>query len=82
MAENQVNNKRTRHIDIQYHFIRESITAGEYSLVHVNSLGNWSDVFTKAEPAKAIFEYFVNWIMQKLPGWKTVEKVLPLYIRN
>ena len=70
MAENQVNNKRTRHIDIQYHFIREAIIAGEFRIAHVASENNWSDIFTKAEPAKVVFEYFINWIMMKLPGYK------------
>ena len=70
MAENQVNNKRTRHIDIQYHFIREAILAGEFRIAHVASENNWSDIFTKAEPAKVVFEYFINWIMMKLPGYK------------
>ena len=65
MANNLVNNKRTRHIDIQYHFIREAIQAGLVQLEHVDGTQNWSDPLTKAQSTLHIFNYFVNWIMMK-----------------
>ena len=33
MAENDINNKRTKHIDIRYHFIREFIKNGTIDMV-------------------------------------------------
>ena len=65
MANNLVNNKRTRHIDIQYHFIREAIQAGLVQLEHVDGTQNWSDPLTKAQSTLHIFNYFVNWTMMK-----------------
>ena len=65
-ANNLVNNKRTRHNDIQYHFIREAIQAGLVQLEHVDGTQNWSDPLTKAQSTLHIFKYFVNWIMMKI----------------
>ena len=65
MAENRVNNKRTRHIDIKYHFIREAIQEGLVRLVHCDGTKNWSDPLTKAQSTVLIFHYFVWWIMMK-----------------
>jgi hypothetical protein len=65
MAENRVNNKRTRHIDIQYHFIREAVQAKQVCLVHCDGTKNWSDPLTKAQSTVEIFHYFVHWIMMK-----------------
>ena len=50
MAENDINNKRTKHIDIRYHFIREFIKNGTIELFYIESAKNIADVFTKALP--------------------------------
>ena len=50
---------RTKHIDIRYHFIRESISNEKLSLGYVPTHENISDVFTKALP-KAKFCHFIR----------------------
>ena len=47
VAANLVNNSRSKHIDIRYHFIREEIEAGLIKLKIVASESNWADIFTK-----------------------------------
>jgi hypothetical protein len=42
---------RTKHIDIQYHFIREAVEAGKIDISYVASADNISDILTKALPA-------------------------------
>ena len=48
IANNRVNNSRTRHIDMRYMFIRDLIEKGIVRAQHVESKENVSDIFTKA----------------------------------
>ena len=50
IAQNDVNNSRTKHIDIRYHLIRDWIAKGTIELFHVDSKDNRADIFTKALP--------------------------------
>lgn len=50
--------KRTKHIDIRYHFIREHYEKAEFNLEHVNTNEMTADVFTKALKASAEFQSF------------------------
>ena len=42
--------KRTKHIDIQYHFVRERFQLGEFAIESVRSELQKADIFTKALP--------------------------------
>jgi hypothetical protein len=48
MAEKDLNNKRTKHIDIRYHFIRHWVREKLVELFYVRTDENDSDLFTKA----------------------------------
>jgi hypothetical protein len=48
IAENNVNNKLTKHIDVRYHFVREHIESGLVELFYVPTAFNIADIFTKA----------------------------------
>jgi len=50
MAEKMLNNKRNKHIDIRYHFIRHHGKNGVIELFHVPTQENVSDIMTKALP--------------------------------
>mmetsp|Transcript_25531 Transcript_25531/g.30985 ORF Transcript_25531/g.30985 Transcript_25531/m.30985 type:complete len:1362 (+) Transcript_25531:1568-5653(+) len=52
IAENMINNKRTKHIDIRYHFIRHYIRDKTVELFHVPTHLNVSDIMTKALPVQ------------------------------
>ena len=41
---------RTKHIDVQYHFVREKFEAGDIVPVYVNTKEQQADIFTKALP--------------------------------
>ena len=47
LASDEINNHRSKHIDIGYHFIRNWVKAGIFVLVPVASADNLSDIFTK-----------------------------------
>ena len=48
MAENEVNNQRTKHIDIRYHMVRQHIADNTVDLQHVPTKDNIADMLTKA----------------------------------
>ena len=48
IAENNINNKLTKHIDIRYHFVRHYISEKTAELFYVPSSENVADIFTKA----------------------------------
>lgn len=48
IAENDINNKLTKHIDIRHHFVRQYIQQKVIELFYVPTTDNVSDIFTKA----------------------------------
>ncbi len=48
LVNNLVYHVRTKHIEVQYHFIREKILAKEIDFIHVNTEDQVADIFTKA----------------------------------
>jgi hypothetical protein len=53
IAQNIVNNNRTKHIDVKYHMIRDWISKGIFELFYIESSKNLADIFTKALPVPA-----------------------------
>ncbi|GJT89131.1 hypothetical protein Tco_1070848 [Tanacetum coccineum] len=56
---NPVQHSRTKHINIQYHFIKEHVEKGTVELYFVGTEYQLADLFTKALP-KERFEYLVH----------------------
>ncbi|GJR03381.1 hypothetical protein Tco_0526365 [Tanacetum coccineum] len=48
LAKNSIFHKRTKHIDIRYHWIRDAIEDGMFELNKVHTDDNASDMLTKA----------------------------------
>jgi hypothetical protein len=47
MASNPVFHAKTRHIQIDYHFIRELLARGALHVCYVSSVNQLADIFTK-----------------------------------
>ena len=43
-----VSNKRSKHIDVRYHMVREYVKSGFFTLTHVSTVINRADIMTKA----------------------------------
>lgn len=59
LIKNPEYHKRTKHIDVKYHFIREKFNDAEFQLYFVNTKEQLADILTKALP-KPIFECLRN----------------------
>ena len=57
MSANPVQHRRTKHIEIDLHFVREKVQLGEVKVLHVPTQSQYADIFTKGLPT-AIFSEF------------------------
>jgi len=57
MTANPVHHKRTKHIEIDIHFVREKVALGEIRVLHVPSSHQFADIMTKGLPT-ALFREF------------------------
>jgi hypothetical protein len=47
MRENPIEHSRTKHIDSQYHFLRDHQQKGDIQIAYVSTLNQLANIFTK-----------------------------------
>jgi hypothetical protein len=57
MSKNPVHHKRTKHIELDIHFVRERVQIGQLRVLHVPTGEQYADVMTKGLPTRT-FEAF------------------------
>ena len=47
LAHNPIYRARTKHVEIQHHFVREKLHSKEIDLIYCNTINNMANIFTK-----------------------------------
>jgi len=66
LAKNLAYHSKTKHIDVQYHFVRDMIEEKQGLLVKVDTLKNTADALTKSVSSKKFSCCEKQWAFQ---GW-------------
>jgi hypothetical protein len=57
MSKNPVQHQRTKHLEIDLHFVWERVALGDVRVLHVPTTSQFADIFTKGLPT-SIFKEF------------------------
>ncbi|KAJ9548832.1 hypothetical protein OSB04_021375 [Centaurea solstitialis] len=57
LASNLVQHQRTKHVEIDLHFVRERVAIGHVRVLHVPSAYQYADIFTKGLPSSLFLDF-------------------------
>nr|GEW75224.1 ribonuclease H-like domain-containing protein [Tanacetum cinerariifolium] len=70
---NPIQHQRTKHIEIDIHFVRDLVAAGQVRVLHMPSRYDFADIFTKGL-SSALFEEFRSRLSVRCPSAQTARK--------
>jgi hypothetical protein len=57
LSTNSVQHQRTKHVEIDLHFIREKVAIGQVRVLHVPTTSQFANIFTKGLPSSVFNEF-------------------------
>ncbi|GJV54474.1 RNA-directed DNA polymerase, eukaryota [Tanacetum coccineum] len=77
MSANPLQHQRTKHFEIDIHFVRDMVKAGHVRVLHVPSRFQYADIFTKGLPSALFEDLLVLFIAVNFKVWGT--QILALF---
>ena len=57
LSTNPVKHQRTKHVELDIHFVREKVALGQVRVLHVPSSMQYADIFTNGLPLPLFLEF-------------------------
>jgi hypothetical protein len=57
LSGNPVQHRRTKHVEIDLHFVLERVSLGDVGILHVPTTSQYADIFTKGLPSVLFSEF-------------------------
>jgi hypothetical protein len=58
LSTNPVQHQRTKHVEIDFHFVQEKVAIGQVCVLHVPTTSQFADIFTKGLPSSVFNEFW------------------------
>jgi len=57
LSTNPVQHQKTKHVEIDLHFVRDRVAIGDVRVLHVPTTSQFADIFTKGLPSSTFIKF-------------------------